>query len=156
MTAIQFFFSFWNEICNKLLNIIILIFSGTVGTVQCWCGPVSQRWDSLVGETKMMKAYLVQYQRPVLLTQALKIDLDAPWVKKMAAPLIQALKVRMEMLICSTLFNKGAYLELTREIIWNICQSFIWHSIYFSLNVKSRSNMFLEPTSTKQWVYTCF
>ena len=43
-----------------------------------------------------------------------------------------------------TIFNKGAY--------WHLSQSSIRHSIYFSLIVKSRSNPFLEQTSTKQQV----
>ena len=40
-----------------------------------------------------------------------------------------------------TIFNEGAYLS----------QSSIRPSIYFSSIVKSRSNPFLEPTSTKQY-----
>ena len=42
-----------------------------------------------------------------------------------------------------TLFKEGAYLTFTS-------QSSIRPSIYFSSIVKSRSNPFLEPTSTKQ------
>ena len=38
---------------------------------------------------------------------------------------------------------------LTRELIWHNCQSSMRPSIYFSLIVKSISNPFLEPTSTK-------
>jgi len=41
-----------------------------------------------------------------------------------------------------TIFNEG--------LIWHLSQSSIRPSIYFSLIVKSRSNLFLEPTSTKQ------
>jgi len=39
---------------------------------------------------------------------------------------------------------------LTRALIWHLSQSSIWSSIYLSSIVKSRSNPFLEPTSTKQ------
>ena len=39
---------------------------------------------------------------------------------------------------------------LTRELIWLLSQSSIRPSIYFSLIVKSRSNPFLEPISTKR------
>ena len=39
---------------------------------------------------------------------------------------------------------------LTWGLIWHLSQSSIRPSIYFSLIVKSRSNRFLEPTSTKQ------
>ena len=42
-----------------------------------------------------------------------------------------------------TIFNEGVYLTFTS-------QSSIWPAIYFSSIVKSRSNPFLEPTSTKQ------
>jgi len=41
------------------------------------------------------------------------------------------------------LFNKGFFLHK--------CQSAIMPSIYFGVIVKSRLNLFLEPTSTKQW-----
>ena len=41
-----------------------------------------------------------------------------------------------------TIFNEGG-------LIWHLSQSFIRPSIYFSLIVKSCSNLFLEPTSTK-------
>ena len=39
---------------------------------------------------------------------------------------------------------------LTRRLIWHLSQSSIRPSIYISSIVKSRSNLFLEPTSTKQ------
>ena len=48
---------------------------------------------------------------------------------------------------------------LTRGLIWHLSQPSIKPSIYFSSIVKSRSNPFLEPTSTNQltnsdiWVY---
>ena len=38
----------------------------------------------------------------------------------------------------------------TRGLIWHLSQSHIRSSICFSLIVISRSNLFLEPTSTKQ------
>ena len=42
-----------------------------------------------------------------------------------------------------TIFNEG--------LIWQLSQSSRRSSIYFSLIVISRSNLFLEPTSTKQY-----
>jgi len=39
---------------------------------------------------------------------------------------------------------------LMRGGIWHLSQSSIRSSIYFNLIVKSRSNLFLEPTSTKK------
>ena len=45
-------------------------------------------------------------------------------------------------ILALTIFNEG--------VIWHLSQSSIRSSIYFSLIVNSRSNPFLEPTSTKQ------
>ena len=39
---------------------------------------------------------------------------------------------------------------LTKEFIWHKCQSAKTFSIYLSSTVKSRSNLFLEPTRTKR------
>ena len=41
------------------------------------------------------------------------------------------------------------YLQLS--LFWNLSQSSIRPSIYFSLIVKSHLNLFLEPTSAKQY-----
>ena len=43
---------------------------------------------------------------------------------------------------------------LTRGLIWHLSQSSVRPSIYFSLIVKSCSNLFLEPTSTMQLGYS--
>ena len=50
------------------------------------------------------------------------------------------------------LFWGGGWRYLTRRLIWHLSQSSIRPSIYFSSIVKSLSNPFLEPTSTKQQV----
>jgi len=50
------------------------------------------------------------------------------------------------------LFTSGALMVILRilQFLWHLSQSSIRPSNYFSLIVKSLSNPFLEPTSTKQ------
>ena len=61
---------------------------------------------------------------------------------------VQNLKTNATQEACVTWFGFWRY--LTRGLIWHLCQSSIRPSIYFSSIVKSRSNPFLEPSSTKQ------